>query len=188
MVIRIIILIVICSIIGGCINFTSYTYTLSKQDVIPKKYNSFKNKKFNSKNYFNKIDTSMFYKQISTKYSNGNLTEKSNGEFTPLLQFYSNGNIRLINNRKRIDNLKIYNPDYTGIRGIIYSKYNKYYIDMFVALSPNRYGFDKSEINFNGDTIVMVDRGVLPYEKVMIYFIKSYKIPIDTLRKYKANW
>lgn len=178
-------------ILAGCVQTTILKNGYSKASTNP---TIFKNKIYFDKSILALIDTTVIYEAYNTNYYEGlekqpNILERNNyknpNTFYGVYRFYGNGCFNLFHlnrNKPELTN-EMFDPNYTGWRGVLYSSNNQIWGDIFTQTGGMSWQLGKQTdlFTFNGDTLIVELKNVHKY-----YYIKRH---IDTkLLDHNANW
>lgn len=145
------------------------TYTLKNgYQKAPTKSKVFKNKIYFNKTILAQIDTSVIYEQLDTDYYEGlekqpdilaRLNYNDPNTFYGVYRFHSNGQFSLFSLDRNAPELtkEMFDPSYTGWRGVLYNKKNKILGDIFTQVGQMSWQLGKQTYNFsfNGDTLIV---------------------------------
>ncbi|WP_333600369.1 hypothetical protein [Flavobacterium sp.] len=156
-------------------------------------------KVFNNRIYFDpsileQIDTTAIYEQYDTNFYIGyekqpnilaRKNSQNNNHWYDVYRFYKNGNFSLFHLDRLEPELSqnMFNPNYTGWRGVLYKRKNKVLGDMFTQVGQMSWelGIRTTEFKFSGDTLFLEKKNEFRY----IYI----KRKIDPkLLKHNAEW
>lgn len=165
---------------------------LDKITDVPKNNYVYKNKiKFNTA-LLNVVDTAVVYEEFAIQYNV--LTRLDNhieNNFYRVFKFYPNGlfNRFTISKNKNLD-IILFDPLYTGYRGVYYSKNNKIRYDFFAGIDQRQHtGKITGTLIFSGDTLYVKrdDRKGLNAKTYPIEIYIKRKLPPEYFKD-KANW
>lgn len=138
--------------LAGCMQTTILKNGYQKAPVNPK---VFKNKVYFDQSILTQIDTNVIYEEYAIKYTGSEI-------FYGAYRFYGNGCYSLFHlNRNKPELTKeMFDPTYTGWRGVLYRKNGKITGDLITQIGqmPWEIGKQKQEISVNGDTLFVQDK------------------------------
>jgi hypothetical protein len=138
-------------IITGC---SQYTVLKNGYSKVPANNEVFKNKMYFEKSILLQIDTTVIYEEYKTNYYKG--FEK---QPDILYRFYGNGcyNLFHLDRNKPELTKEMFDPNYAGIRGVLYKKKEKILGDKYTQIgqSGRQLGMQTDELTFNGDTLIV---------------------------------
>ncbi|MFY9242118.1 MAG: hypothetical protein WAO74_03740 [Polaribacter sp.] len=154
----------------------------------------YKNKKYFEKSILRDIETQIIYEEYNKTFYKGNkpinVLARKNYEnpysYYQVYKFYDNGNFNLFILNRKEPELKsnMFDPEFTGWRGVLYSENNKIKGDLITQISgTGTIGVIKQTFEFKGDTL-FIDRKGNSFEKRV--YIKR-KVPIELLKN-NAEW
>ncbi|CAM3936613.1 MULTISPECIES: hypothetical protein [Flavobacterium] len=154
----------------------------------------YQNKKYFEKSILKKVDTLAVYEEYNTTYYSGdkpvNALARENYENVNTIygvyKFYGNGNFNLfmLNREKPLLESKMFDPEYTGWRGILYSENNVIKGDLITQITGmGEIGIIKQTFEFYGDTLIVNKKGNKFGNEIYI----KRKIPIELLKN-NAKW
>lgn len=175
----------------GCAPTTVLKNGYSKAPTHPK---VFKNKVYFDESILEQIDTTVIYEEYNTNYFEGfekqpNVLARNNfknpNSMYGVYRFYGNGCFNLFHLDRNKSELtkEMFDPTYTGWRGVLYKKKNKVVGDIFTQVGQMSWQLGKQTnlFTFKGDTLIVELKNVAKY----IYV----KRRIDTkLLEHNANW
>jgi hypothetical protein len=178
-------------ILAGCARTTVLKNGFSKAPTNPK---VFKNKVYFDKSILAQIDTTVIYEEYNTNFYEGfekqpNALARHNyknpNTTYGVYRFYGNGcyNLFHLNRNKPELTKEMFDPKYTGWRGVLYKKKNKILGDIFTQVGQMGWQLGKQTdiFTFNGDTLVVELKNVHKY-----IYIKRH---IDSkLLDFNADW
>lgn len=178
-------------ILGGCTQTTVLKNGYSKS---PTNSKVFKNKVYFDKSILTQIDTTVIYEEYNTRYYEGfekqpNVLARHNyknpNTTYGVYRFYGNGCFNLFHLDRNTPKLtkEMFDPTYSGWRGVLYNKKGKILGDKFTQVGQMSWQLGKqTEIfTFNGDTLIVELKNVHKY-----IYVKRH---IDTkLLKHNAKW
>jgi len=177
-------------IFASCAQTTVLKNGYSKAPTNPK---VFKNRIYFEKSILTQIDTTAIYEEYNDHYYEGLVKQenvlarhnyKNPNTIYGVYRFYGNGCYSLFHlDRDKQETKELFDPNYTGWRGVIYSKKNKILGDIFTQIGQMGWQLGKQtdEFTFNGDTLVVELKNVHKY-----IYIKRH---IDQkLLTHNANW
>lgn len=154
----------------------------------------YSNKKYFEKSVLKDINTEIIYEEYNTTFYKGNkpvsvLARKNNENphtSYGVYKFYKNGNFNLFVLDRNNPELKsnMFDPEFTGWRGVLYSKNNEIKGDLITQVSGmGDIGIIKQTFEFRGDTLLIKEKGKSFRKRIYI----KRKIPIDLLKN-NAEW
>ena len=160
-----------------------------KASANPKVY---KNRLYFDKSILNQIDTTVIYEAYNNSFYIGDkpvhvlsrLNYQDPNTFYAVYRFYENGCFSLfyIDREKQVLSKEMFDPDYTGWRGVLYKKGGKIKGDLCTQVSgTGQIGVITETFEFKGDTIFVNAKNKWDY-----IFIKR-KIPGELLT-FRATW
>jgi hypothetical protein len=154
----------------------------------------YKNKKYFEKSTLKDIDTQIIYEEYNTTFYNGNkpvnalareIYENPHTSYG-IYKFYDNGNFNLFILNREEPELKsnMFNPEFTGWRGVLYSENGAIKGDLITQVSGmGSIGIIKQTFEFKGDTLLIERIGNSFGKKIYI----KRKVPIKLLKN-NAEW
>jgi hypothetical protein len=178
-------------IFAGCTQTTILKNGFSKAPVNPK---VFKNKVYFDNSIMTQIDTTVIYEEYNTNYYEGlekqpNVLARHNyknpNTTYGVYRFYGNGcyNLFHLDRNKPELTKEMFDPTYTGWRGVLYKKKNQLLGDIFTQVGQMRWQLGKQTdiFTFKGDTLFVEVKNA---HKTI--YIKRY---IDSkLLDHNADW
>lgn len=154
----------------------------------------YQNKKYFEKSILKKIDTLAIYEEYNTTYYSGdkpvNVLARENYENPHtsygVYKFYGNGNFNLfiLDRDKPLLKSEMFDPEYTGWRGVLYSENNMIKGDLITQVTGmGAIGTIKQTFEFYGDTLIVNKKGDRFRNEIYI----KRKIPIELLKN-NAKW
>lgn len=154
----------------------------------------YRNKKYFNKNILKKIDTLVIYEEYnSTHYSGAasiSVLARENYQnvdtYYGVYKFYDNGNFNLffLNRERPLLENNMFDPEYTGWRGVLYFEDNVIKGDLITQVTGmGEIGIVKQIFEFYGDTLIVKEEKSKSENEIYI----KRKIPIELLKN-KANW
>lgn len=184
-------IILILLILAGCARTTVLKNGYSKA---PTNSKVFKNKLYFDKSILALIDTTVIYEEYNTNYYVGfekqpnilaRLNYKNPNTTYGVYRFYGNGcyNLFHLDRNKTELTKEMFDPTYTGWRGVLYRKKTQVLGDIFTQVGQMGWQLGKQTdiFTFNGDTLVVELKNVHKY-----IYIKRH---IDNkLLDHNADW
>ncbi len=154
---------------------------------VPKSNYVFNNKKKFNPIIYKTIDSSYFYILVNSYWAdkNFNKTGECGGRVGTVLQFYNNGNVREF----AISEMSA-DPEYTGQRGVVYTKNNQIKVDLFSSISDGDMAILSYKVKIDGNKLYLLETLFSPFGngETHCYLYEKYeKIPED-YKQYKADW
>ncbi|PQJ69675.1 hypothetical protein [Polaribacter butkevichii] len=154
----------------------------------------YKNKKHFEKGVLKDIDTQIIYEEYNTTFYSGdkpiNVLARKNYENPhtsyEVYKFYENGNFNLFILNRENSELKsnMFDPEFTGWRGVLYSKNGEIKGDLITQVSGmGNVGIIKQTFEFRGDSLLINRKGNSFGKRIYI----KRKIPIELLKN-NAEW
>jgi hypothetical protein len=175
----------------GCARTMVLKNGYSKAPVNPK---VFKNRVYFDKSILAQIDTTVIYEEYDDNYYEGfekqpNVLARFNYKdprtIYSVYKFYGNGCYShfSLDRNKPVLTTEMFDPNYTGWRGVLYKKKNKILGDVFTQTGQIGWQLGKQteEFRFNGDTLTVELKNVHKY-----VYIKRHIDP--TLLEHNADW
>ena len=152
-------------LLTACITTTVLKNSFQKAPTNPK---VFKNRIYFEISSLSQIDTTVIYEEYNSSYFGdksikGLVRENyiSSDSFYEVYRFYGNGCFSLFHLNKNIKTLtkEMFDPNYTGWRGILYTKENKLTGDLITQVSGvGTIGIIKEIFKFKGDTLFVNEK------------------------------
>ena len=128
----------------------------------------FKNKVYFDRSILAQIDTTVIYEEYNTDYYEGvekhpdvlaRYNYKNPNSTYGVYKFYGNGcyNLFHLDRNKPELTKEMFDPTYTGWRGVLYKKKNKVVGDIFTQVGQMSWqlGKQSNQFTFNGDTLIV---------------------------------
>ena len=160
-------------ILTGCASTIVLNNGYSKAPTNPK---VFKNKLYFDKSILVQIDTTVIYEEYNTNYYEGfekqpnvlaRLNYKNSNTTYGVYRFYGNGcyNLFHLDRNKPELTKEMFDPTYTGWRGVLYKKKTQILGDKFTQVGQMGWQLGKQTdiFTFNGDTLVVELKNVHKY-------------------------
>lgn len=173
----------------SCIQTTILKNGYQKVPTNPKVY---KNRIYFDNSILNQVDTTVIYEQYNTSFYIGNkpvnvlsrLNYQDPNTFYAVYRFYGNGcfNLFYLDREKRVLTKEMFDPNYTGWRGVLYKHGDKIKGDLITQVSGmGAIGVVTETFQFKGDTVFVHAKDRWDY-----IFVKR-KIPNELL-DFQAEW
>ena len=154
----------------------------------------YRNKRFFDKIILEKIDTLAIYEEYNTAYYSGdrpvNKLSRENYEnvqtYYGAYKFYGNGNFNLfiLDRKEPFLQSKMFDPEYTGWRGILYYENSVIKGDLVTQVSGmGQIGIIEQTFQIYGDTLIVNKKGNKFGNEIYI----KRKIPVELLKS-TAKW
>jgi len=177
-------------LLDACIRTTILKNGREKAAINPMVY---KNRIHFDKSILNQIDTTVIYEEYNTTYYIGdnpvNVLARDNYQnpdtYYMVYRFYGNGcfNLFHLNRENSVLTKELFDPGYTGWRGVLYSENGQIKGDLITQISAGGIiGKLTETFEFNGDTLIVTSK--TPTWK---YIFLKRNISTDLL-KFTAGW
>jgi|GEM_PF-1352928 len=154
----------------------------------------YQNKKYFDRRILNRIDTLVVYEEYNTTYYSGdkpvNALARENYEnvnsIYGVYKFYGNGNFNLfmLDRNEPLLESTMFDPEYTGWRGVLYSEHNAIKGDLITQVTGmGEIGIRKQTFEFYGDTLIVNRNGNRFGNEIYI----KRRIPVELLKS-NAKW